>query len=222
MTLPRRLHLQLQLGDAIGGDHARGPGLVDGFVRIALQAGMRHRGLVIALGGLDALPGILAAAEDVPVATTLRLSSLKCCGKPRVSWPSLPRASSATFGMKAPAAEWKASRAASLSACAALMVGLSVSVTARTLVFRGRQSGQAARAAQVVRLDADHLAEFGARVLEAAAEFGQRNFGGVDAFAWSAQGRLVRRGRPESAARRSQDASGAPLTFSWARATRRV
>ena len=62
------------------------------------------------------------------------------------------------------------------------MVGLSVSVTASDAVFRGRQSGQASRSAQIVRLDADHLAEFGARILEAAAEFGQRDFGGVDAF----------------------------------------
>ena len=49
-------------------------------------------------------------------------------------------------------------------------------------VFRGRQSREASRSAQIVRLDADHLAEFGACILEAAAEFGQRDFGGVDAF----------------------------------------
>src|SRR4029078_530543 len=35
---------------------------------------------------------------------------------------------------------------------------------------------------QVVRLDADDLAESCTRVLEAAPEFGQRNLGGVNAF----------------------------------------
>jgi hypothetical protein len=50
------------------------------------------------------------------------------------------------------------------------------------LVLRAWQSGQSARTAQVVRLDANDLAEFCPRVLQAASEFGQRNFGGVNAF----------------------------------------
>ena len=64
--LARRFGLQHQGRDAIGGDHPRRPRLVDGFICVALQAGMRHRGLVVAFRRLGALPDILAAAENVP------------------------------------------------------------------------------------------------------------------------------------------------------------
>ena len=62
------------------------------------------------------------------------------------------------------------------------MVGLSVIVTASTRSFEAGRPGRRPGPRRIVRLDADHLAEFGTRVLEAAAKFGQRDFGSVDAF----------------------------------------
>ena len=62
------------------------------------------------------------------------------------------------------------------------MVGLSVSVTASTWSFVPGSPESLARATKIVRLDADNLAEFSARVFKAAAKLGQRDFGGVHAL----------------------------------------
>src|SRR5262245_34724032 len=58
--------LASQGGDAVRRDCSRRPGFVDCFQRIALQAGMAHRFFCVALGHLVTVPGILAAAENIP------------------------------------------------------------------------------------------------------------------------------------------------------------
>ena len=143
---------------------------------------MGHRCLVIALGGLHALPGILAAAENVPAGNNLEALFAEVLREAK-GVVALRRARLEIDVRH----EGAGRRVEGFSRC--IRVGLSrpdgriVGERHREdLVFRARQSGQSARAAKVVRLDADDLAEFCTRVLEAAPELGQRNLGGVNAF----------------------------------------
>src|SRR4029079_8806305 len=143
---------------------------------------MRHRRLVITLGGLHALPGILATAEDIPAGNDLETLFAEVLREAK-GVVTLRCARLERDGRH----EGAGRRVEGFSRC--IRVGLRcldgwmVGERYREdLVFRSRQSGQPARAAQVVRLDADDLAESCTRVLEAAPEFGQRNLGGVNAF----------------------------------------
>ena len=143
---------------------------------------MCHRRLVVALCGLDAFPSVLAAAEDIPAGNDLEalfaevlreakgVMTLRCARLQRDVRHEGAGRRVEGFTRR-------------ILVCLGSLDGWIVGQRHREdVVLRARQSGQSARATQVVRLDADDLAEFRARVFEAAPELGQRNLGGVNAF----------------------------------------
>ena len=181
---------------------------------------MRHRRLIVLLGGFNTLPGILAAAEDVPARDDLEAFFAEVAGE-GVGVVAFGAARfERNFGMNAPAAARKASRS--------IRIGLS-SLDGRIIrerhgqhmIFCARQPGKPGWAAKIVGLDANNLAKLGARVFQAPPEFRQRNLSCVNAFVGLLEVALTSTATLEALLHVAQNLRCA-ATFSWASATRRV